>query len=79
MLPHGTTPKIRDFRTFLEIWSFALAGKPTDANFVYYNINVPDFQYFMHKFQFIFQKMYDKIKMKVYSLKFTCAMRVQRC
>ena len=24
--------KIRDFRTCLEIWSFVLAGKPTDTN-----------------------------------------------
>ena len=38
MLPYGTTPKIKDFRTFLEIFSFALAGKPTDANFVYYRL-----------------------------------------
>ncbi|MBQ8584166.1 MAG: hypothetical protein IJ488_06125, partial [Clostridia bacterium] len=38
VLPCGTTPKIKDFRTFLEIQSFALAGKPTDANLVYYNI-----------------------------------------
>ena len=39
VLPYGTTPKIKDFRTFLEIQSFALAGKPTDANLVYYNID----------------------------------------
>ena len=38
VLPFGTTPKIKNFRTFLEIQSFALAGKPTDANFVYYYI-----------------------------------------
>ena len=38
VLPHGTTPKIPDFRTFLEILSFALAGKPTDANFARYNL-----------------------------------------
>ena len=38
VLPYGITTKIKDFRTFLEIFSFALAGKPTDANFVYYNI-----------------------------------------
>ncbi len=43
MLPHGTTTKIRDFRTFLEILSFALAGKPTDANFVYYYLCVAGF------------------------------------
>ena len=32
MLPFGSTPKIIDFPTFLEILSFSLAGKPTDAN-----------------------------------------------
>ncbi len=31
-------PKTEGFRTFLEIYSFELAGKPTDSNFVYYNL-----------------------------------------
>ena len=37
VLPYGITPKIKDFRTFLEIQSFVLACKQTDTNFVYYN------------------------------------------
>ena len=40
VLPKGITPKIRDFRTFLEIYSFALACKQTDANFGNYNVFV---------------------------------------
>ena len=31
-------PKIKNFRTFLEIYSFELAGKPTDSNLIYYTI-----------------------------------------
>ena len=31
-MPFGITPKIADFRTCLEIWSFVLAGKPTNSN-----------------------------------------------
>ena len=38
VLPYGITTKIKDFRTLLEIWSFVLACKQTDTNFVYYNL-----------------------------------------
>ena len=31
--------KSKDFRTFLEIYSFVLAGEPTDTNFIYYKFN----------------------------------------
>ena len=37
MLPNGTTSKIKDFRTYLEIQSSVLACKQTDTDFVYYN------------------------------------------
>ena len=36
--PRHCHRKSEDFRTFLEIQSFVLAGKPTDTNFVYYNL-----------------------------------------
>ena len=37
MIPCGITNENQDFRTFLEILSFVLAGKPTDTNCAYYN------------------------------------------
>ena len=52
-MPFGITPKIADFRTCLEIYSFDLAGKPTDSNFVYYSIYFFVLQYFN---QYIFLK-----------------------
>ena len=36
VIPQGITNENQDFRTFLEILSFVLAGKPTDTNCVHY-------------------------------------------
>ena len=55
-MPAALPPKIADFRTFLEIFSFVLAGKPTDTNFVYYNTVKVFFQWFFKYFELLLYK-----------------------